>query len=230
VPLGRLHDVRAAGRSPIARNALPGFLPRRCVALSKCLPVDCRLGQGQVARWRRNPLASSTKPERKILRIPHFIRSVSYMGTIFPAHRPSTSQILLVLTAREISLSCVHFAVDRAKACVHIACTAAGWSDARHGDRQMTKAEIEANYDAANKAFNAAWSVYDDARTAFRAGKISSVDFVAARRAHDAALAVYDVAFAAMQNIDERAETVARRNALLAPRRAMRASQSSLFA
>jgi len=55
---------------------------------------------------------------------------------------------------------------------------------------------------------NAASKVFTVAQNAYRARTIGDAEFVAARKAFDAATEIYDVAFAAEASIEESAEAV----------------------
>lgn len=64
----------------------------------------------------------------------------------------------------------------------------------------MENEELSPEYQQANKTYSAAFKAYVPVRDAFRAGKITAEDFVAAAKKHDAALAAWDLAFAKEQN------------------------------
>lgn len=67
----------------------------------------------------------------------------------------------------------------------------------------MNRTEILANYEAASAAADAAFLVFDPIRSAFRSGKVSADEYLAARTVYEAVKADFDVAFAAAADLPE---------------------------
>jgi hypothetical protein len=64
----------------------------------------------------------------------------------------------------------------------------------------MEETILSPEYQAANEAYSAAFKSYLPVRDAFRAGKITAEEFVAAAKTHDEALAAWDLAFEKERN------------------------------